>query len=119
MVFQYIIIFLSIILAILLIGVILIQKSKGGGLSSSFASSNQFMGVQRTNSFIEKLTWGLGASIAVLAILSAFVMPNAITGEAPRVKDNTPTEQTTGADFNTPATTTPATTTPATPAQGK
>ena len=30
---------LSVIVAILLIGVVLIQKSKGGGLSSSFAGS--------------------------------------------------------------------------------
>ncbi len=70
---------LSVLAAILLICVILIQKSKGGGLASSFASSNQIMGVRRTNSFIEKLTWGLGIAIAVLAIFSSFLMPSAIT----------------------------------------
>ena len=50
---------LTILAAVLLIGVVLIQKSKGGGLSSAFAGSNQVMGVRRTNSFIEKLTWSL------------------------------------------------------------
>ena len=54
-----VLIVLTLIAAVLLIGVVLIQKSKGGGLSSSFAGSNQIMGVRRTNSFIEKMTWTL------------------------------------------------------------
>ena len=76
---------LSLIAAILLIGVVLIQKSKGGGLSSSFAGSNQIMGVRRTNSFIEKVTWILAGAIAVLAILSSFFMPSALQGHQSRV----------------------------------
>ncbi len=68
------IIVLSVIVSLLLIGVVLIQKSKGGGLSSTFAGSNQIMGVRRTNDFIEKATWTLASIICVLAIASAFVM---------------------------------------------
>ena len=34
------------IASILMIGIVLIQKSKGGGLASNFASSNQIMGVR-------------------------------------------------------------------------
>lgn len=68
------IIVLSVIVSLLLIGVVLIQKSKGGGLSSSFAGSNQIMGVRRTNDFIEKATWTLASIICVLAIVSSFVM---------------------------------------------
>lgn len=68
---------LSVIVAILLIGVVLIQKSKGGGLSSSFAGSNQIMGVRRTNDFIEKATWTLASIICVLAIASAFITDDA------------------------------------------
>lgn len=68
------IIVLSVIVSLLLIGVVLIQKSKGSGLSSTFAGSNQIMGVRRTNDFIEKATWTLASIIAVLAIASAFVM---------------------------------------------
>ncbi|MBO5272101.1 MAG: preprotein translocase subunit SecG [Muribaculaceae bacterium] len=64
---------LSVIVAILLIGVVLIQKSKGGGLSSSFAGSNQIMGVRRTNNFIETATWVLASIICVLAIASALI----------------------------------------------
>lgn len=74
---------LTIISALLLIGVVLIQKSKGGGLSSSFAGSNQIMGVRRTNNFIEKVTWSLAGAIAVFAILSTYTMNNgAIQTEA-------------------------------------
>ena len=68
------IIVLSVIVSLVLIGVVLIQKSKGGGLSSSFAGSNQIMGVRRTTDFIEKATWTLASVIAVLAIASAFFM---------------------------------------------
>lgn len=68
------IIVLSVIVSILLIGVVLIQKSKGGGLSSTFAGSNQIMGVRRTTDFIEKATWTLASVICVLAIASAFFL---------------------------------------------
>ena len=50
---------LIVIAAILMIGVVLIQESKGGGLSSNFSSSNAIMGVRKTTDFVEKLTWGL------------------------------------------------------------
>lgn len=70
------IIVLTILAAVLLIGVVLIQKSKGGGLSSSFAGSNQIMGVRRTTNFIEKVTWTLAGVIAVLAVLSVFFLPS-------------------------------------------
>lgn len=82
-----VLIVLTVLIAILLIIVVLVQKSKGGGLASNFAGSNQIMGVRRTNDFIEKATWTLASIIAVLAIASAFVMPNSVgnTG-GPRVK---------------------------------
>lgn len=96
-----VLIILSLITAIFLIGVVLIQKSKGGGLSSQFAGSNQIMGVRRTNSFIEKLTWSLAGIIVVLSILSSYVMPNAIT-ETSRVQAPA-SEQTQAGDFDTKA----------------
>ncbi|RXI23225.1 MAG: preprotein translocase subunit SecG, partial [Candidatus Amulumruptor caecigallinarius] len=74
------IIVLTLLAAVLLIGVVLIQKSKGGGLSSSFAGSNQIMGVRRTTNFIEKVTWTLAGAIVVLAILSVFFMPSVGAG---------------------------------------
>lgn len=77
---------LTVLIAILLIAVVLVQKSKGGGLASNFSSSNQVLGVRRTNDFIEKATWTLAGIIAVLAIVSAFVMPNSVTNTGSRVK---------------------------------
>lgn len=102
-----VLIVLTLICAVLLICVVLVQKSKGGGLSSSFAGSNQIMGVRRTNSFIEKLTWSLAGIICVLAILSTFCMPKAINSGS-RVKVNAPTEQTVPGNFDTPAAEAPA-----------
>ena len=51
-----VIIILTVLVSILLIAVVLVQKSKGGGLASNFSGSNQIMGVRRTNDFIEKAT---------------------------------------------------------------
>ena len=59
--------------SILLIGVVLIQKSKGGGLAASASNYNQFMGVRKTTDFVEKATWGLAIFICVLSIASAFL----------------------------------------------
>ena len=49
-----IIVGLIIFVSVLLIIVVLVQNSKGGGLSSQFGgnSSNQFMGVQKTNDLL-------------------------------------------------------------------
>ncbi|MDE6437572.1 MAG: preprotein translocase subunit SecG, partial [Muribaculaceae bacterium] len=52
-----IVIILTVIVAILLIGIVLIQKSKGGGLSSQFGGAGSVMSVRQTNNFLEKGTW--------------------------------------------------------------
>jgi len=97
-------IILSLLAALLMIGVVLIQKSKGGGLSSSFAGTNQIMGVRRTNNFIEKVTWTLAGCIAVFAILSTFFIPNSVGNTAPRVKAPAAVEQSVaGYDSQLPA----------------
>ena len=57
--------------ALLLILIVLVQNSKGGGLSSGFSSSNQVMGVRKTTDFLEKATWTLALSVALLCIVSA------------------------------------------------
>ena len=63
--------------ALLMIGIVLIQESKGGGLSSSFASYNQIGGVRKTTDFIEKATWGLAIAMVVISIGCAYVAPQA------------------------------------------
>ena len=64
------------ILAVVLVLIVLVQNSKGGGLASGFASSNQIMGVRKTTDFLEKATWTLAAVIAALCVLSAYMLPN-------------------------------------------
>ena len=66
-----IIVIFAIITAILLIFIVLIQNSKGGGLDSSLSSTNQIMGVRKTTDFLEKATWTLVIVMALLCIGSA------------------------------------------------
>lgn len=75
---------LVVIVAVLLIGIVLIQKSKGGGLSSQFGAGNQVLGVRGTNTFLEKTTWTLAALILLLSVASAYTMPK-LSGEKTRV----------------------------------
>ncbi|MDY6325706.1 MAG: preprotein translocase subunit SecG [Bacteroidales bacterium] len=86
-----------IILASIVLGfIILIQNSKGGGLASNFASSNQVMGVRKTANFLEKTTWGLAAGIMLLCFVCAFMAKseyNSIHGTG----SSTQVEQTTDA----------------------
>ena len=68
-------ILLIVVVAILMCLIVLIQNSKGGGLASGFASSNQIMGVRKTADFLEKATWTLAAAMVVLSILAAHSLP--------------------------------------------
>ena len=70
---------LIVLAAVLMIGIVLIQESKGGGLSSSFAGYNQVAGVRKTTDFIEKATWALAVSMVVISIICAWVAPTATT----------------------------------------
>ena len=44
---------LILITSILLMLVVLVQNSKGGGLASNFSGNNQYMGVRKTADFLE------------------------------------------------------------------
>lgn len=77
--FHNLIIILTVILAILLIGIVLIQKSKGGGLSSQFGGANAVMGVRQTNTFLEKATWWLVGLLVLCSVLSAYTTPTGTT----------------------------------------
>jgi preprotein translocase subunit SecG len=59
------------IVCIFLILIVLVQNSKGGGLTAGFSASNQVMGVRKTTDFLEKATWSLAGTIVVLSIVSA------------------------------------------------
>ncbi len=95
-------IILIVIASILLSFIVLIQNSKGGGLSSGFASSNQIMGVRKTTSFLEKATWGLAAFIIILSIATTYVVPNNADNEnSELIEEAQKNEQTN--PLNTPA----------------
>lgn len=79
--------------ALLMIGIVLIQESKGGGLASGFASANSVAGVRQTTNFIEKATWGLAAAMIVISIICAYTAPNAVSEGS--VIENAATEQAT------------------------
>lgn len=69
------VIVLLFIVCILLILIVLVQNSKGGGLASNFQSSNQIMGVRKTNDFLEKATWGLAGALLFLSIVGTAAIP--------------------------------------------
>ena len=97
---------LILIASLLLIGVILIQKSKGGGLAANVSGYNSMLGVRKTTDFIEKTTWWLAGIICVLSIASAFVAPNIIEA-GPQLK-KLPTSETQAPNFGTQAEEAPA-----------
>lgn len=74
---------LVIIACIILAFIVLIQNSKGGGLASNFAASNQIMGVRKTTDFLEKASWGLAAFIMVMCFVCAFLVKNEFKANDP------------------------------------
>ena len=71
------------------------------------------MGVRRTNSFIEKVTWTLAGLICLFSILSAFVMPTGAERVGSRVEAVATQQVVEGGNFDTQA---PAAQAPAAPA---
>lgn len=63
------------IVCILLVLIVLVQNSKGGGLASNFQSSGQVMGVRKTNDFLEKGTWVLAGALLFLSVVGAGFIP--------------------------------------------
>jgi len=66
---------LILICSIFLVLIVLVQNSKGGGLASGFASSNQVLGVRKTTDFLEKATWVSAGLVVVLSIAITAVIP--------------------------------------------
>ena len=66
----YLLTVLILVASIALVLLVIVQKSKGGGLASPFASTNNIMGVRKTTDVLEKTTWWLFGIVAVLCIVS-------------------------------------------------
>lgn len=70
---------LILIACILLILVVLVQNSKGGGLAANFGSTGQIMGVRKTADFLEKTTWTLAIALLALSLVSILVIPRNVS----------------------------------------
>ncbi|MFO7828156.1 MAG: preprotein translocase subunit SecG [Bacteroidales bacterium] len=77
---------LILIASILLVLIVLVQNSKGGGLASNFSSSNQVMGVKKTADFLEKATWTLAVSVIALSVLASMTIPRGAQEERSRIE---------------------------------
>lgn len=99
MIYTLFVIFI-VIASLLMIGIVLIQESKGGGLASNFSSSNAILGVRKTTDFVEKATWGLAITMVVLSIVCAHVAP--VSSEGTSVMEKTATETQTTNPNTTP-----------------
>ncbi|MEM6766243.1 MAG: preprotein translocase subunit SecG [Bacteroidota bacterium] len=75
--------FIAVLIAVALIFVVIIQNSKGGGLSSTFGASSatNILGSRRSNEFIEKVTWYLAGGLALIAFVANVIGMTATTDE--------------------------------------
>lgn len=67
---------LTAIVCLLLMGAVLIQNPKGGGIDSTFGGSqaNQMFGASKQTDFIEKVTWYLALALLVLCIVTSLMV---------------------------------------------
>jgi len=78
---------LIIIVSVLMVLIVLVQNSKGGGLASNFAGSNQVMGVRKTADFLEKATWTLAVTLLVLSLLASMTIPRGTKQERSKIEE--------------------------------
>lgn len=66
---------LTALVCVMLMGVVLIQNPKGGGVDATFGgqASNQIFGAAKSTDFVEKLTWGLAIALFALCIIAALI----------------------------------------------
>jgi preprotein translocase subunit SecG len=66
----YTVVVLIMLVAVFLILFVLMQKSKGSGVSATFGGNNQVMGVKKTSDLLERITWGLAIALMALSALT-------------------------------------------------
>jgi preprotein translocase subunit SecG len=73
---------ISAVICVLLIGIILIQNPKGGGVDSTFGGgANSVFGAARSIDLVEKITWGLAIALFIVCILTAAIVASSGAGE--------------------------------------
>jgi preprotein translocase subunit SecG len=68
-----ILVILIVVTALLMVGIVLVQESKGG-LSSQFADIKKHSGVRRTTDLVERTTWVLAGIMVVISIACSYVI---------------------------------------------
>lgn len=69
----------ALLLSVGLILVVIVQKSKGGGLASSFAGANNIVGAHKSTDILEKLTWWLFGLLATVCIVVSLLLSRGAT----------------------------------------
>ncbi|MEI6408778.1 MAG: preprotein translocase subunit SecG [Bacteroidota bacterium] len=63
------------LVSVLLMGAILIQNPKGGGIDATFGGqAQQLFGAARSTDFIEKATWVLAGALIILCVLAVLTV---------------------------------------------
>lgn len=98
---------LIILVSLLLVGVVLMQNAKGGGLADGLSGATQLIGAKRSTDILEKLTWGFAIAVLLLSLsVNLYESSNLNKGddleikdsgeeEMPPVQENTETQDTT------------------------
>ena len=73
-----VVVWLMLFVSVFMILIVLVQRSKGGGLNQSFASQTQIMGVRKSTDFVEKATWTLACLLLVFSLASVAVFPTGV-----------------------------------------
>ena len=94
----------------------MVQNPKGGGLSSTFGSSQMMGGVQKTTDFLDKSTWYLSGALIALILLSTLSFNGGLSDTGSKIIDENATAiPATSKTAPAAATTAPAATTETAP----
>ena len=85
-----IIMIVTILAAVLLILIVMVQNPKGGGLDSSFGNVNQLGGVAQSTETIETITWYLASFIAILSLVTAMNFGSGNSGPSTEIENPIP-----------------------------
>ncbi len=99
---------LIIIASVLLVLIVLVQNSKGGGLAANFAAGNQTFGVRQTADYLEKATWTLAIVVLILCLAGSVASPKEGTVAKSAVQQQMQNTQPAGSTVPFPAPTAPA-----------
>jgi len=84
---------ITILAAILLILIVMVQNPKGGGLDSTFGNVNKLGGVAQSTETIEKATWTLAGAIGVLSLIAVMNFGSAPVSEETNIENTMPSSQ--------------------------